>query len=166
MSAWCIFTFIVHLVMDLWYTCDALVDFDGLVMDLWIYLDGLKHLLLYMWYILWWMCGWMRYICDGRDIYVIYVCMNLFVMMECKKNQKLPFWVTLTSAALGKGPCCRVPWSQHSAKLEKWALEKPFFQLCRVPWPWYSAKNFFLKKSNFAERRPGGTRQRIFRKKN
>jgi len=31
--------------------------------------------------------------------------MNLFVMMECKKNQKFPFWVTLPSAmvtTLGK----------------------------------------------------------------
>jgi len=27
-----------------------------------------------------WMCRWMRY------IYVMYVCMNLFGMMECKKN--------------------------------------------------------------------------------
>ena len=44
----------------------------------------------------------MTYICDGCDIYVIYVCMNLFVMMECKKNKKLPFWVTLPSVALGK----------------------------------------------------------------
>ena len=34
---------------------------------------------------------------------MIYVCMNVFVMMECKK--KLPFWVTLPSAmatTLGK----------------------------------------------------------------
>ena len=40
-----------------------------------------------------------------KDIYVmdeIYDCMNLFVMMECKKNKKLPFWVTLPSVALGK----------------------------------------------------------------
>ena len=35
------------------------------------------------------------------------------------ETKKLPFWVTLPSVALGKGP------------------------RCRVPWPWYSAKNFF-----------------------
>ena len=26
---------------------------------------------------------------DGLDIYVIYVCMNLFVMMKCKKKLKI-----------------------------------------------------------------------------
>ena len=30
---------------------------------------------------------------------------------------------------------CRVPWSWHSVKLEKWFSERPFFQLCRVLWP-------------------------------
>ena len=150
------FSFVVHLVMNLGYTCDALVDFDGLVMDLWIYLDGLEHLLLAFagltsqfqpappphnnqpvsaatvflshnhqsvsvkfqtserghYYICdiycdgcdmcGWMCGWMRSICDGWDIYVIYVCMNLFVMMECKKIKNCRF-----------GSLCRV---LHSSK--------------------------------------------------
>ena len=101
MSARCIFSFVVHLVMDLWYTCDALVDFDGLV-DLFgwtwaliiIYCDGCD--------MGGWMCGWMRYICDGWDIYVIYVCMNVFVTMKCKKIKICYF-----------GSLCRV---LHSAK--------------------------------------------------
>ena len=121
--------------MDLWYTCDALVDFDGLV-DLFgwtwaliiTYCDGCV--------MGGWMCGWMRYICDGWDIYVmdeIYVCMNLFVMMECKKKLKiavlghfaecctrqrtlLPSAVTM---ALDNGVLCRV---QHSAKWPKTAI--------------------------------------------
>ena len=44
---------------------------------------------------------------------MIYICMNVFVMMECKK--KLPFWVTLPSVVLGKGRLSRAQWSQHSA---------------------------------------------------
>ena len=77
--------YFLHLLFTWWWTCDALVDFDGLVnLFRWtwaliiIYCDGCD--------MCGWMCGWMRYICDGWDIYVIYVCMNLFVMMECKKN--------------------------------------------------------------------------------
>ena len=42
-----------------------------------------------------WMCGWMRYICDEWDIYVIdeiymwYMFVWIYVMMECKKNLKI-----------------------------------------------------------------------------
>ena len=76
------------------------------------------------------------------EIYVmdeIYDCMNLFVMMECKKNKKI--------AVLGHfAECCtrqRTP--LPSAKTM--AL----------------GKEFFLKKnSNFAECWPEDTRQRIF----
>ena len=47
--------------------------------------------------------------------------------------------------------------------LSWWNVKKfIIFQLCRVLWPCHSAKNFFLKKSNFAECRLEGTRQRIF----
>ena len=35
---------------------------------------------------------------------------------------------------------CRVPWSWHLAKPEKWFSEHPFFQLCRLLWEWHSAK--------------------------
>ena len=69
------FTFVVHLVMDLWYTCDALVDFDGLV-DLFGWTWAL--IIIYVIYIVMdviWADGcvdgwdiymrWMRYICDG-----------------------------------------------------------------------------------------------------
>ena len=152
-----------HLLFTWWWTCDILVIHLWTLMDLWwtcgfiwmdlstyyyicdIYCDGCD--------MCGWMCGWMRYICDGWDIYVIYVCMNVFVMMECKKKY-LPFWVTLPSVALGKGPLCRVQWSQHSAKLKKWAPRKQIFQLCRVLWPWPSAKKFKKKNLNFAECRP------------
>ena len=63
--------YFMHLLFTWWWTCDILVMHLWTLMDLWIYLDGLEHLLLYMWYILCWMCGWMRYICDGWDIYVM-----------------------------------------------------------------------------------------------
>jgi len=42
--------------------------------------------------------------------------MNLFVMMECKKKIK--------NYRFGSLCRYRVPWSQHSVKLEKWALGK------------------------------------------
>ena len=40
---------------------------------------------------------------------------------------------------------CRVPWSWHSAKLEKWFFERPFFQLCWVLWPWHSTTGSFAE---------------------
>ena len=116
------FTFVVHLVMDLWYTCGLwwTCNLFGWTWALIIiYCDGCDMGGR--------MCGWMRYICDGWDIYVIYVCMNVFVMMECKK--KLPFWVTLPSVALGKGPVAEC--HGHNTR-QSWVL-----------WPWHSAKNFF-----------------------
>ena len=110
------FSFVVHLVMNLWYTCDALVNFDELMMDLWIYLDGLEYLLLYMWYILWWMwyvrmnvwmdeiyMWWIIYICDEWDIYVmdeIYM-WYMFVWMY------LSWWNAKKIAVLGHfAECC------------------------------------------------------------
>ena len=67
------FTFVVHLVMDLWCTCGLWWTCKLIWMDLSTY-----------YYILWWMCygrmdvwmdeiymWWMRYICDGWDIYVM-----------------------------------------------------------------------------------------------
>ena len=77
----------------------------------------------------------------------------------------MPFWVTLPSVALGKGPRCRVSWSQHSAKLKKWALEKPFSSFAECHDHGTRQRIFFKKNSNFAECRPEGTRQRIFLKK-
>ena len=162
------FSFVVHLVMDLWYTCDALMDFDRLV-DLFewtyyyicdIYCDGCN--------MCGWMYRWMRYICDEWDIYVmdeIYIYMwYMFV------------WIYLSRWNIKKiknccfGSLCRV---LHSAKdplpsamvtalgkAGKIGAQKTIFQLCGVPW--HSAKNFFLKNSNFAECRPEGTWQRIF----
>ena len=91
----------------------------------------------------------------------------------------------MPSVALGKGPCCRVSWSQHSAKLENGRSENHFssFAECHdhgtrqriffkkiqtLPSAGQRTldKEIFLKKnSSFAERRSGGTRQRIFLKK-
>ena len=92
MSACCIFYICCSLgdglVIYLWCTC-------GLWWTcklIWIDLSTYYYILWWMWYgrmdvwmdeIYMW---WMRYICDGWDIYVIYVCMNVFVMMECKKK--------------------------------------------------------------------------------
>ena len=158
MSARCIFSFVVHLVMDLWYTCDALVDFDGLV-DLFGWTWAL--IIIYVIYIVMdvWMdeiyMWWTRYICDEWDIYVIdeiYDCMNLFVMMECKKNKKLPCWITLPSVAR-----CRPQGTRQRFFLKKIqtlpsagkrALGKEFFfkkkiKLCRAPARGHSAKIFF-----------------------
>ena len=88
-----------------------------------------------------WMCGWMRYICDGWDIYVIYVCMNVFVMMECKKN------------FCRFGSLCRV---LHSAK-------DPFAECnghsTRQSWKNGRPENKF---SSFAECNDHDTRQRNF----
>ena len=75
-SFWCI--------CGLWWTFDALMDFDGHV-DLFGWTWAL--IIIYVIYIM------MDVICadgcvDGWDIYVIYDCMNLFVMMECKKKIK------------------------------------------------------------------------------
>ena len=113
-----------------------------------------------------WMCGWMRYICDGWDIYVIYVCITLFVMMECKKKLKI--------TVLGHfAECCTrqrtsLPSAMVTAlgKAEKMGARKTIFPALPSAMTMVLGKEFFLKKnSNFAKRRPGGTRQRIFRKK-
>ena len=71
---------------------------------------------------------------------MIYVCMNLFVMMECKKK----------IAVLGHfAECCtrqRTPLpSGVTITLGKEIKKK--FKLCRVPARGHSAKNFFLKKN-------------------
>ena len=143
-----------HLLFTWWWTCDILVMHLWTLMDLWIYLDGLEHLLLYMWYILWWMwyvrmdvwmdeiyMWWMRYICDEWDIYVIYICMNLFVMMECKKNKNCRF-----------GSLCRVLYSAKDPVAE-----------CHSHSTWQSWKNGCSENrfSSFAECHDHGTRQRF-----
>ena len=124
----------------LWWTCDGLVDLFGWTWALIItYCDGCV--------MGGWMCGWMRYICDGWDIYAMdeiymwwirYICDICLYECIChdgtQKKNYLPFWVTLPSVALGKGPLCRAQWSKHSAKLAKWATRKQIFQLCRVLW--------------------------------
>ena len=109
MSACCIFFICCSLgdglVIYLWCTC-------GLLMDLWIYLDELEHLLLYMWYILWWMCGWMRYICDGWDIYVtneIYMWWMRYMIVWIY----LSWWNVKKIKNFRFGSLCRV---LHSAK--------------------------------------------------
>ena len=123
------FTFVVHLVMDLWCTCGLWWTCKLIWMDLSTY-----------YYILWWMCygrmdvwmdeiymWWIRYICD--------ICLYECICHDgTQKKNYLPFWVTLPSVALGKGPLCRAQWSKHSAKLAKWATRKQIFQLCRVLW--------------------------------
>ena len=62
--------YFLHLLFTWWWTCDALVDFDELV-----------NLFGWTWALIitycdgcvmgGWMCGWMRYICDGWDIYAM-----------------------------------------------------------------------------------------------
>ena len=78
----------------------------------------------------------------------------------------MPFWVTLLSVALGKGPHCQVQWSQHSPKLENGRSENHFSSFAECYDHSTRQRNFFFKKSNFAECQPEGTRQRIFFKKN
>ena len=147
------FSFVVHLVMDLWYTCDALVDFDGLVMDLWIYLDILEHLLLYMWYILWWMCGWMRYICDEWDIYMWW--MRYMIVWIY-----LSWWNVKKIKNYRFGSVCRV---LHSAKDP---VAECHGHSTRQSWKNGCSENHF---SSFAECHDQGTRhgtrQRFFLKK-
>ena len=91
-----------------------------------------------------WMCGWMRYICDEWDIYVmdeIYDCMNLFVMMECKKIKNWCF-----------GTLCQV---LHSAKDP---VAECHGHSTRQSWKNGRSENYF---SSFAEWYDHGTRQRI-----
>ena len=131
--------YFLHLLFTWWWTCDALVDFDELV-----------NLFGWTWALIitycdgcvmgGWMCGWMRYIWDGWDIYVMdeiymwwmrYICDICLYECIChdrtKKKNYSPFWVTLPSVALGKGPLCRAQWSQRSAKQAKWATRKTDF---------------------------------------
>ena len=129
------------------------------LMDLWIYLDGLEHLLLYMWYILWWMWYgridvWMdeiymrlmRYIWDGWDIYVIYVCMNLFVMMECKKIKNYRFGSLYRVLHSAKDPVAEC--HGHSTR-QSWKMgaRKTIFPALPSAMTMALGKDFFFKKS-------------------
>ena len=102
--------------------------------------------------------------------------MNVFVMMECKKKY-LPFWVTLPSVALGKGPLCRVlhstkdPFAErngHNTR-QSWQNGRPenifsSFAEC-LEW-WHSAKKISKKnKSSLPSAFRVDARQRIFQKK-
>ena len=96
---------------------------------------------------------------------MIYVCMNLFVMMECKKKLKI--------AVLGHFAkyCTRqrtpLPSAMVTAlgKARKMGARKTIFSALPSAMTMALGKEFFLKKSNFAECRLEGTRQRIFLKK-
>ena len=165
MSARCIFFICCSLgdglVIYLWCTCGLWWTCGFIWMDLStyyyicdIYCDGRD--------MCGWMCGWMRYICDEWDIYVmdeIYDCMNLFVMMECKKIVVFGHFAE----------CCTRQRTPLSSAMTM-ALGKYFFlkKIQTLPSAGHRALGkefFFKKKSNFAECRPEDTRQRIFFKK-
>ena len=143
MSARCIFSFVVHLVMDLWYTCDAFVDFDGLV-DLFGWIWAL--IIIYVIYIV------MDVICvDGWDIYVmdeIYM-WYMFVWIY------LSWWNIKKIKNYRFGSLCRV---LHSAK-------DPFAECnghsTRQSWKNGRPENRF---SSFAECCDSNTRQRNLKK--
>ena len=169
MSARCIFSFVVHLVMDLWYTCDALMDFDRLV-DLFewtyyyicdIYCDGCN--------MCGWMYRWMRYICDEWDIYVMdeiymwYMFVWIYLswwnvkkikiavlghFVECCTRQRTPLPSAMVTA-LGKARKMGARKTIFPALLSAMTmvLGKEFFlkkfKLCRVPPRGHSAKKIF-----------------------
>ena len=145
------FSFVVHLVMDLWYTCDALVDFDGLV-DLFGWTWAL--IIIYVIYIV------MDVICadgcvDGWDIYVmdeIYMWWTRYMIV----------WIYLSRSNVKKikncrfGSLCQV---LHSAKDP---VPECHGHSTRQSWKnWRSENHFF----SFAECHDHGTRQRISFKK-
>ena len=168
--------------MNLCYTCDALVDFDGLV-DLFgwtwaliiIYCDGCD--------MCGWMCGWMRYICDGWDIYVmdeIYMWwMRYIYVMDEIYMWYMFVWIYLSwwnvkklkIVVLGHfAECCTrqrtpLPSAMVTAlgKARKMGTRKIIFPVLPSAMTMVLGKDFFLKKnSNFAECWLEGTRQRIF----
>ena len=94
---------------------------------------------------------------------MIYVCMNLFVMMECKIKIKI--------TVLGHfAECCtrqRTPLLSAMVtaldKAGKMVFRAPIFLALSSAMTMALSKEFFFKKnSNFAECRPEGTRQRFF----
>ena len=134
------------------------------LMDLWIYLDGLEHLLLYMWYILWWMwyvlmdvwmdeiyMWWMRYMIVW--IYLSWWNVKKITVLghfaECCTRQRTPLPSAMVTA-LGK-----------AGKMGARKTIFSSFAECHD----HGTRQRILKKSNFAECRPEGTRQRIFFKK-
>ena len=105
--------------------------------------------------------------CGKTDVLsVIYVCMNLFVMMECKKKLKIVVFGHFTE-------CCTrqrtpLPSAMVTAlgKAGKMGARKTIFSALPSAKTMALGKDFFKKKSNFAECQTEGTRQRIFFKKN
>ena len=143
------FTFVVHLVMDLWYTCDALVDFDGLVnLFGWtwaliiIYCDGCD------------MGGWMRYICD----ICLYECICHDGMQ--KKNCRFGSLCRVLHSAKDPVAECHCHSTRQSWKMGAWKNHFSSFAECHDHGT--QQRIFFKKNSNFAECRPHGTRQIIF----
>ena len=109
-----------------------------------------------------WICGWMRYICDGWDIYVIYVCMNVFVMMECKNKVKF--------AILGHfAECCTrqrtpLPSAMVTAlgKARKMGARKTIFPTLPSAMTMVLGKDFFLKKFKLCRVPARGHSAKIF----
>ena len=97
---------------------------------------------------------------------MIYVCMNLFVMMERKKIKNCRFWSLCRVLHSAKDPVAechghntRQSWKNgrsenhfssfaecHDHSTRQRIFFKKKFKLCRVPTIGHSAKNFFLKK--------------------
>ena len=110
---------------------------------------------------------------------MIYVCMNVFVMMECKNKikfavlghfvecctrQRTPLPSAMVTA-LGKAGKMGVqktifPALPSAVTMSLGKEIKKKFKLCRVPYRGHSTKNCFKKNLNFAECRVEGTRQR------
>ena len=97
---------------------------------------------------------------------MIYVCMNLFVMMEFKKIKNCCFGSLCRVLHSAKDP---LPSAMVTAlsKAGKMGARKTIFPALPSAVTMILGKDFFFKKnSNFAECRPEGTRRRnIFLKK-
>ena len=160
------FSFVVHLVMELWYTCDALVDFDGLV-DLFGWTWAL--VIIYVIYIV------MDVICadrcvDGWDIYVmdeIYMWWMRYMIV----------WIYLSRWNVKKLKNCRFESLcrvLHSAKdsgaecQDHGTRQRIFFKkikLWRVPARGHSAKIFFKKNQTLPSVGQGALGKEFLEKK-
>ena len=142
------------------------------------------------------MCGWMRYICDGRDIYVmneIYMWWMRYMIVWIYlswwnvkiKNKNCRFGLLCRVLHLAKDPVAkchghstRQSWKMGARKTVflalpsamTMALGKDFFKkrIQTLPSARQRAldKEILKKNSNFTECQPECTRQRIFFKKN
>ena len=134
------------------------------LMDLWIYLDGLEHLLLYMWYILWWMwyvrmdvgmdeiyMWWMRYMIVW--IYLLWWNVKklkitvLGHFAECCTRQRTPL-PSAMATALGKAEKMGVRKTIFPAlpSAMTMVLGKEFFQTLPSAGQRALGKDFFFKK--------------------